>query len=241
MAEQWENLQVDGSTMRAFLCTPGGAGPHPAVVVIQHAGGVDKFIEEMTRRIAAAGYVGIAPDLYHREDPNSTDGAMTKMQRLRDDTVIQDVNTALEHLRNTGLATDNIGITGFCMGGRVSFLMAGANPIFKASVPFYGGGTMVSWGDGPSPFDRMANIKCPVLGFFGEDDPNPSPDDMRKIDAELTRHGVPHELHSYAGAGHAYMDFTNAERYREQAEKASWPLTLAFLEKHLGKVSVVAD
>ena len=236
MAEQWQNLQVDGSTMRAFVCTPAGAGPHPAMVVIQHAGGVDNFIQEMTRRTAAAGYTAIAPDLYHREDPNSTDDGMTKMTRLRDDNVIKDVNTALDYIQRNGLATDSVGITGFCMGGRVVFLMAGVNPAFKAAVPFYGGNTMVSWGDGPTPFQRMANIKCPVLGFFGEDDANPSPEDMSKIAAELKSHDIPHEFVSYSHTGHAYMDFTNPNRHAEYSEKASWPITLAFLEKHLVQV-----
>ena len=240
MAEGWEDLPVDGGIMRALLCTPDGPGPFPAVVVIQHAAGVDTFIQEATRRLAAAGYVAIAPDHYHREDPSSPDDGFTKMRRLRDDNIIKEVNLSVEHLRSRGLASDNIGITGFCMGGRVAFMVAGANPIFKAAIPFYGGGTMKSWGDGPTPFDRLANVKCPVQGFSGEDDENPSPEDMRKLDSELTRHGVPHEFHSYAGTGHAYMDYTNANRYREHAEKASWPLMLAFLENHLKRGTVAA-
>ena len=92
MAEKWENLQVNGLTMRAFVCTPDGPGPHPAMVVIQHAGGVDNFIQDMTRRSAEAGYTSIAPDLYHREDPNSTDDGMTKLGRLQDTNIVADVN-----------------------------------------------------------------------------------------------------------------------------------------------------
>ena len=236
MADKWENLTVDGETMRAFVSTPGGATAG-TMVIIQHAGGVDDFIQEMTRRSAAAGYASIAPDLYHREDPNTTDDNMTKLGRLRDNNIIMDVNTALDYLRSNNLGNGNVGIMGFCMGGRVAFLMAGANPdAFKASVPFYGGNTMAPWGDGPTPFDLLKNVKCPILGFFGEDDGNPSSDDMLKIARELTANGVDHEFHFYSGTGHAYMDFTNPSRHIESSATASWPITLAFLEKTLGRV-----
>ena len=240
MAEKWEDLQVNGVTMRAFVCTPDGAAPHPAMVVIQHAGGVDNFIQDMTRRSAEAGYTSIAPDLYHREDPNSTDDGMTKLGRLRDTNIVADVNAALAYIRANGVANGSIGIIGFCMGGRVAFQMAGQNPDdFKASVPFYGGNTMNRWGNdaGPTPFDLLKNIKCPVLGFFGEDDANPSPEDMLKIAAELTANSIPHEFHMYSQTGHAYMDHTNPNRYAENSALASWPITLDFLQKTLGRVA----
>ena len=241
MSEGWEKLNVDGSTMDAFLCTPECEGPSPAMVVVQHAPGVDGFIQEVTRRLAAAGYASIAPDFYHREDPNSKDHFRAKMERMTDENIFKDVNAAVEFLRTNQLATQDIGITGFCLGGRVSLLMAGTTTIFKAAVPFYAAFMMGSWGEGPTPFERLANIKCPVLGFFGEEDENPTLEDMWQMDAEMTRHGVPHEFHSYANAGHGYMNFNNPNMYQEHAAQASWPLFLAFLEKHLKKASVAAD
>ena len=235
MPERWENLTVDGQAIRAFSAAPEGSGPFPAVVVAMHAGGVDTFIQEMTRRLGAAGYLAIAPDLYHRQEPGGDN--LGRMGRLRDNEIIRDVNSTVEFLQgNSVVRADSIGITGFCMGGRVVFLMAAVNQAVKAAVPFYGGNTMVPWGEAPTPFERLANTYCPVLGFFGEEDGNPSPEDMRKLDAELTRHGRAHEFHSYPGAGHAYMDFTNPNRYRQQAADASWPIALAFFEKHLAKV-----
>jgi len=93
---------------------------------------------------------------------------------------------------------------------------------------------MVPWGDGPAPFERTAEIQCPLLGFFGEEDGNPSPADMRKLDAELTRHGKAHEFHSYAGANHAFMNRLG-NRYHAQADRDSWPKALAFFEKQLGR------
>ncbi len=117
--------------------------------------------------------------------------------------------------------------------------MPGVHPgIFKAAVPFYAASVSVPYGEGPTTFERLANIKCPVLGFFGEEDQNPTPEDMRKMDAELTRHGVPHEFHCYTGAGHGFMAYTNPNMYREHAAQAAWPLLFAFLEKHLKKATV---
>jgi carboxymethylenebutenolidase len=118
--------------------------------------------------------------------------------------------------------------------------MAAANPSFKAAVSYYGGGTMVPWGEGSAPFERTTEIHCPLLGLFGEDDANPSPADMRKLDAELTRYGKIHEFHSYPGAGHAFMN-RRGERYRADADQDSWPKTLAFFTKHLALAAVATQ
>jgi carboxymethylenebutenolidase len=119
------------------------------------------------------------------------------------------------------------------MGGRVAYLGACEIAEFRAAAVFYGGNIMKALGDGPSPFERSAKIDCPVIGFFGAEDGNPSPDDVKKIAAELARLGKWHEFHSYNGAGHAFHNFTG-ERYRERAARASWQELLAFLAEHLG-------
>ena len=118
------------------------------------------------------------------------------------------------------------------MGGRAVYLMSAVNPDIKAGVMYYGSDPFHSWGDGPSPFERTKDIHCPIMGHFGEDDKNPSPADMRKLDAELTRLGKAHEFHSYANAAHAFANF-GSPGYREHAAKASWPRTFGFFAKHL--------
>ena len=123
-------------------------------------------------------------------------------------------------------------MVGFCMGGRAVYLMSALNADLKAGVMYYGADAFRAWGDGPSPFERTAKIHCPIMGHFGEDDLNPSPADMRKLDAELTRHGKVHEFHSYAGAGHAFANI-GSPKYREHAARASWPRTFGFFAKHL--------
>lgn len=233
MVTRWDTVQVNGGAMRCYLSTPERPGPSPAVVVIQHASGVDDFIQTMTDRIAAAGYVGIAPDLYHREDANTSDDALARMGRLRDANVVQDVNAAIEHLKSLPEArADRIGITGFCMGGRVAYLMAAHHPDLRATVVFYGGNIMVPWGKGPAPFDLTERIRCPLMGLFGEDDGNPSPADVAKLDAELTRLGKAHEFHSYPGAGHAFMT-EGRPGHREDAAENAWSKCLAWFERHL--------
>jgi carboxymethylenebutenolidase len=240
MPSFWESIKVDGADMRLYVSVPSGTGPFPAVVVIQHQGGVDDFMEEMTQRVASAGYAAVAPDLYHRDGPDCKDDGPTRRARLLDVNVIKDVNATVDFLRgHPSVDAERLGIIGFCMGGRVSYLMAAANPHLKAAVAYYGGNIMVPWGEGPAPFERTGEIHCPLLGLFGEDDANPSPTDMRKLDAELTKHGKVHEFHSYPGAGHAFMN-RRGERYRTDADSDSWPKTLAFFAKHLTKVAAAA-
>ncbi|MEX0786003.1 MAG: dienelactone hydrolase family protein [Dehalococcoidia bacterium] len=233
MAGRWDTLHVDSSDMRCYVTEPAGAGPFPGVVVIQHAGGVDDFVRTMTDRIAEAGFVGIAPDLYHRDDPNSGDDALQRMSRLRDKNILPDSLAAIDHLKSmSNVRSDAIGITGFCMGGRVAFLIATQSADIKAVVDFYGGNKMAAWGEGTPPFEMADSINAPILGLYGADDGNPNPDDVAKLDAELTRLGKQHEFHSYAGAGHAFMS-EGRPSYREDAAKDAWPKCVAWFQRYL--------
>jgi carboxymethylenebutenolidase len=235
MQTSMEKIIVDGSDMDVYLAVPSGAGPFPALVVMQTQYGLEDFLKEATRRVCEAGYVGAAIDLYHWDGPDCLESIDIRKTRLRDVNVIKDVNATVDLLKShKAVDSDRIGIIGFCMGGRNAFLMAAANPTFKAAVSYYGGGTMRPWGQGASPFDRIPEIHCPILAHFGEDDKNPSPEDMRKLDAELIKHGKVHEFHSYAGAGHGFMN-TRQAGYRAHADQASWPRTLDFLGRYLAK------
>ena len=233
MESRWDTVTVDESPMRCYIASPGGPGPFAAVAVIQHAGGVDDFVQTMADRLAAAGYVAAAPDLYHREDPDSGDDSMTRMARLRDASIVRDVNAAIEHLKGLPeVRPDRVGITGFCMGGRVAYLMATGNRDLRAAVVFYGGNIMVAWGDGAAPFDQSERLQCPVLGLFGEEDQNPSPADVAKLDAELTRLAKVHEFHSYPGAGHAFM-VEGRPSYRVQTAQDAWRRCTAWFNRYL--------
>ena len=229
----WETVQVEGQEIPAYVALPEGQGPRPGVVVIHHASGVDGVIRDAARRMAAAGFAAIAPDIYQRQDVTVADDAAHRQSHMLDSIVIQDVGAAMAYLRERGGVGDGgIGIMGFCMGGRVSYLMASANPGLRAAVVFYGGNTMRPWQEGPSPFDGTPDIACPVLGLFGREDANPSPEDVRKIDAEMTRLGKPHEFHSYEGAGHGFMGFSSPA-YREETAMDAWARTVSWFQTHL--------
>jgi carboxymethylenebutenolidase len=231
MGVRWETAQADPSPMRVYVGAPDSAGPHPALVIAHHAPGIDAPIQDAVHRLVRAGYAAAAPDLFRRQ-PRGVE-APKRTQLLRDDEIVADLRATVAHLEaSLGARLGTLGVMGFCMGGRVAYLGACEIADFEAAAVFYGGNIMKALGDGPSPFERSSKIRCPVIGFFGAEDANPSPEDVRKIDAELTRLGKWHEFHSYNGAGHAFHNFTG-ERYRERAARASWQELLAFLAERL--------
>ena len=237
MPSFWEKVSVNGADMDLYASVPRGSGPFAAVVVSQHGGGVDQFIQTICDRLAEAGYAAVAPNLYHRvpDAALNADPRPRPWDVLSDPDIIADINATVDFLRNhPAIDGEKLGITGFCMGGRVAWLGAAVNPHFKALAPYYGGNLMVPWGAGETaPFALAAGINCPMLFHFGEVDENPSQEDMRKLDAELTGLGKTHQFYTYPGADHAFMDFT-AGRYQQAAADASWPRTLEFFAAHLG-------
>ena len=233
MAELVE-VEVDGSPMRICTASPSGDGPFPAVLVTIHGGGIDDFEFDLADKLASEGYISAAPDIFHRQ-PEGLDRT-AKREALTDDGLIADANAGVAWLESTGRADlGRAAILGHCMGGRHAYLGASVNPVYRCVVAYYGGNMFVPWGhDGLSPFDRLSNLKVPVIGFYGNDDVNPSPDDVNKIDAELDKLGVTHEFHRYDGAGHAFQNFMSDESYREGPTKDSWSRTVAFLKQHIG-------
>jgi carboxymethylenebutenolidase len=236
---QWDRMDVDGSPMRLYVGTPSLGRAFPAVIVVHHGPGVDKFIEDRVENLAQQGYLAIAPDLYHRQT-SAADGAVekvdtaTRISRLRDPEVINDVNAAVNYarrLKDTQLG--DVGIIGFCMGGRVAYLMAASKPVFKAAAVFYGGNIMKAWGNGPTPFDLTPYIHCPIAGFFGAEDANPSPADVDRIAAQLDKYRKPREFHHYPEAGHAFLNFTNPATYREGPARDAWDKLIPFLQRTL--------
>ncbi|HMF49884.1 MAG TPA: dienelactone hydrolase family protein, partial [Candidatus Saccharimonadales bacterium] len=187
MGSSWENVNADNSKMRVYLSPPESSPPAPAVIVVQGQTGVDDFLK-FSDMVATKGFVAAAPDFYHRDPPDCKDDGPTRRMRLRDATVIEDVNATVSFLKShKSVDSGKIGIVGFCMGGRVVYLMSAVNSAIKAGVMYYGGDPFNAWGDGPSPLERSKDISCPIMGHFGEDDKNPSPADMKKLDAELSR------------------------------------------------------
>lgn len=234
MTSRIVTITVGGNPMSVYLGVPDGKGPFPGVVVMFHRAGIDDFTKDRVDRLAAAGYVAAAPDLYHRL-PDSMDEP-TKMVSLKDVEILADVQATLDYFGEIRIVRgDSLAILGHCMGGRMAFLGGAANPSFRASVIYYCGNMFKPWGEGvPAPFDRLSGLKGSVIGFFGNDDKNPSPDDVTKIDQALTKVGIRHEFHRYDGAGHAFQNFVRPDAHRPAQADDAWAKTLAFLRRELG-------
>jgi carboxymethylenebutenolidase len=233
MQVQREKVSIDtpGGPMPAQLARPDTGGPFPAVIVVQEAFGLNAHIEAVATRIAGEGYVTLAPDLFHRGGPGRTaryddlPTALTLMGELTDEGIGEDVGAAVAFLETQpSVRADRIGITGFCMGGRVTYLAACALPgKIKAAVPFYGGGI---------PIDRTATLQAPVLAFFGEDDAFIPLDQVRALEAEAKRLGKSVDVVVYPNAPHGFF-CEERDSYRPEAAADSWKRLIAFFAKHL--------
>jgi len=232
---QMVEIPSGAGTMPAFLARPKTDGRTdgrlPAVLVIMEAFGLNHHIKDVAQRVAAEGYVTLAPDLYYRGGKGRTAGydelpaAIGLMQSLKDPDIVADVRSAVAYLeKDASVRADRIGITGFCMGGRVSFLAAAELPDkIKAAVPFYGGGI---------PIDKTEKTKAPMLIFFGEDDGFIPLDQVDALRAELKKHGKPAEVVVYKGAGHGFF-CNERESYQQQAASDSWERLKKFFAQHL--------
>lgn len=239
MTHRIETVDVQGSPMEVFIFEPEGAGPHPGIVQCQHIPvghtGIenDEFTLRTAERFAANGYVVAAPFIFHWWPKEAE--MQLKRDAFRDDWTTPDLNAAYDLLAGLdNVNGDRIGIVGHCWGGRVSWLGAGTNPNYKACAVFYGGRIKVAMGEGTPPaIDLAPNIPCPVLGLFGNDDQNPSPEDVDDYAAALEKAGVEHVFHRYNGAGHAFQSFNVEERYRPEASEDAWEKVLAFFAEKL--------
>ena len=235
MASSWNTIRIEGKDMRVYSSMPSGSGTFPTVLVVQHGFGVDDFICSFTDRLASEGFAAAAPDLYHRmpggtvADPAAMAGSLDGLD------VMADVNATVSWLAGLPqVDAGRLGITGFCVGGRIAWLAAAATNHFKAAVPYYPWSTMITLGRGAkSPFALSEDLACPILAHFGDLDENPSLEDMTKLDGELTRLGKPHDFHNYAGADHGFMNHLSPARYHKEAAEAAWPRTVEFFARHL--------
>jgi carboxymethylenebutenolidase len=220
-----------GSGMPASVARPKDGGRGPAILVIQEAFGLNDHIKDVTRRIAGEGYTALAPDVYWRGGKGRAVGyddlpaAIGMMQALKDTEVVADLAGAIAWLeKQPSVRADRIGITGFCMGGRISYLAACELPDkIRAAVPFYGGGI---------PVDKTAKLRCPVLAFFGEKDAFIPLESVEALKAEAKKHGKQVEVVVYPGADHGFFCNERAS-YQAAAAKDAWERLKKFFATHL--------
>lgn len=214
----------NGATASGYLVRP-KSGSGPGVLVIQEWWGLDSGIKEMADRLAAAGFVALAPDLYHGETTKSPDEAGKMMMALRIDEAEKELRGAVQYL--AGHATvepRKIGTIGFCMGGALSLFAASKNPEVDACVVFYGGH--------PNVKPDLPNLRAPVLGIYAEKDTFVSQDVVRQLDTDLKKLGKRHEFHTYPGVDHAFFNETG-KNYDAASASDAWRRAVEFLTREL--------
>ena len=238
-----ETVRIDGhggDLIDSYLARPLGNGPFPGVVVIHHMPGWDEWVKEVTRRLAHHGYTAICPNMHHRAGPGTLGEIVQRVRDsggMRDDHVIGDVQGAVDYLRSLSFSNDKVGVIGFCTGGRQAYMVACTIPGLDAAVDCWGGDVVVP-PDHLSPqrpkavIDMTSDLACPLLGLFGNDDTNPDPAQVDRIEEELKRHQKPYEFHRYENAGHGFFAWERPN-YRPEQAIDGWQKVFAFYEKYL--------
>jgi carboxymethylenebutenolidase len=214
-------------SVKGHLAKPAGSGKHPAVIVIQEWWGLDAQTKSIADRFAGEGYLAFAPDLYHGELAQLGDGdtAMKLVQKYSPN-AHKDLESLYDALKAHPDCSGKIGSVGFCFGGRMSLLLSTLRPL-NAVCTFYGGGMQ-------NIFDQLrANLKAPVLGFFGDADvsiPAGTIEEFKKLLAEV---GAEHEVLVYPNSGHAFFRDSDPKVYVPEASKDAWERAKKFFGKHL--------
>jgi carboxymethylenebutenolidase len=221
--------------LAAYRAMPAGGKNLPTVLVVHEIFGVHEYIKDICRRLAKAGYLAVAAEMYARH------GDVSKMSNIRDilDGPVADASDA-EHMGDldacaawaakNGGDPSRLGITGFCRGGRTTWLYAAHNPKLKAAVAWYG---QIDGAPTPKqpkwPLDLAAQIKPPVLGFYGGKDQGIPLDDVESMRDALKKAGSKSELHVYPEAPHAFhADYRPT--YRKEFAEDAWQRMLAWFK-----------
>jgi carboxymethylenebutenolidase len=224
----------------AYLARPIGSGPYPGVVVIHHMPGWDEATKEIARKFAHHGYVAISPNLHYREGKATAEENSASVRAaggMPDDRTMGDVQGAISHLRTLPYLNGNVGIIGYCSGGRQAYLAACTLSGIDAAIDCYGGGVVAPPAEltprqPVAPIEYSKDLRCPLLGLFGREDRRPSPEDVARIEAELTRWGKTYEFHMYENAGHGFFS-VDRPSYRQEAAVEGWKQVFRWYEKYL--------
>jgi carboxymethylenebutenolidase len=225
MAGQMIQFQSNGGTADGYLSLP-ESGRGPGVVVIQEWWGLVPHIREVADRFAAAGFVALAPDLYHGDVARSPDEAGKMMMALNIAQTEKDLRGAVQYLlQQEATEGSSVGTVGFCMGGALSLYGASKNEQVGACVVFYG--------IHPKVEPDLERLAAPVLGIFAEQDSFVPPATVRALEEKFAEHGKAIETHIYPGTDHAFFNDTRPEVYDADASNDAWRRTIEFFRKHL--------
>lgn len=231
---------ADGS-MPAYRAQPAEGSNFPVILVVQEIFGVHEHIKDICRRLAKLGYQAIAPELYARQgDPRQystiPDILANVVAKVPDSQVMSDLDACVAWAKANGGDSKRLGITGFCWGGRITWLYAAHNPGVKAGVAWYGRLTSPASDMTPRhPLDIAGELKGPVLGLYGGQDGGIPLDTVEKMNAALAQSGNPaskaSRIHVYSDAPHAFhADYRSSYRKEEAAD--GWKRMAEWFSKH---------
>jgi len=226
-----------GATINAFLARPRTDAKVGCVILIPGIFGVTEQMKEVTAQVAQAGLAGLAIDFYSRAGGAPKVDDISKLfpfvtENAPDKQIVSDALAGIDYLKKQTYSNGKVGITGFCMGGRITLLVAAQSPEIAAASPYYG--PVRARGDHQmAPMDVANNIKAPVQGHYGGKDTNPPPDDVRAFYAKLKETSPNSEYFIYETANHAFHDYSRPTNYHPEAAAQAWGRTLAFFQKHL--------
>ncbi len=238
-----ETISLKGynnETIRAYYSRPLNKTNYGSILLIPHMPGWDEFCREAARRFTQHNYAVICPDIYCRYGTGTPTEVSTKMREaggVSDSSVMGDSQACIDFLKHQPNSNGKVGVIGMCSGGRHTFLAACTLEGIDAAVDCWGGGVIASQDQltearPVAPIDYAEKLDCPLLGIFGNDDHNPTAEDVNKTEEVLKRLGKNYEFHRYDGAGHGIW-YYDKPMYRQEAAMDSWNKTLEFFDKYL--------
>ena len=228
---------ADGS-IPAYRAMPDKGGPFPTVLVVQEIFGVHEHIKDICRRLAKLGYYAIAPALYARQGNPAAISDIRELidkivSKVPDAEVMSDLDATVAYAKSTGKAdTAKLAVTGFCWGGRITWLYAAHNPDLKAAVAWYGPIDRPRTALQPKyPIDLAGDLKCPVLGLYGAADQSIPVASVEKMEAACKADRKICEIKIYPEAPHGFnADYRPS--YRPEAAKDGWARMLAWFKQY---------
>ena len=238
-AENTSYPAPDGLAVATYLARPAGDGPFPAIVMcyefwgmLEVPGGAS-HMRDIAQRFARAGYVAAVPDHYATRGQQPTMEGGVLDNGPPDAESDRDLCAGARWLQSLPFVRQGpIGVVGWCGGGRHALFLAAECPAIGAAASFYGRAINRPNNPSQSPIDVVARMHCPVFGAYGEADEAIPVETIRQLEAELEHHGVPHEIHYYPNAGHAFMN-NERDSYNESAATDAWQRLLGFFARYL--------
>ncbi len=229
-------IPVSDRSIPAYRAMPAQGGPFPVILVVQEIFGVHEYIKDVCRRLAKAGYFAIAAEMFVRQGDVSKlkdiDEIRPIVAKVPDSQVMSDLDAAVAFAATSGGNTEKLGITGFCWGGRITWLYTAHNPKVKAGVAWYGRLTGEASDLTPKhPVDVAADLNAPVLGLYGGADQGIPLNTIDAMRAACAKAGKTCEIIVFEGAPHAFhADYRPS--YRAESAKDGWARLLIWFRQH---------